>query len=408
MAEIKIHHEKISDPAALDALAALCPFGSIHVREGKIEIDEGCRMCRLCVKKGPEGVFEFIEDEAAEIDKPAWRGVAVFAEYENRRLHPVSLELIGKARELADEIGHPVYALLIGNGITAGHKSPARELIASGADKVFVYDDPALEHILIEPCTNIIEDFSRTVKPSVILVGGTTIGRSLAPRAAARLTTGLTADCTSLAIEDSSDLHQVRPAFGGNIMAHIKTTRHRPQFATVRYKIFGIPEPDQGRRGEIVRCEIGKDKLHSRVIVESVHEKPAVIGIEEADAIVAVGKAFKKKEDLSMAEELAELLGAQIAGTRPTIEAGWIDPRRQIGLSGRTVSPKLLIACGISGSVQWIAGMKGSERIIAVNTDPEAPVFKAAHYGIVGDIYRVLPGLIEKIRTTKGSIAHAV
>jgi electron transfer flavoprotein alpha subunit len=417
MAEIKIHHEKISDIAALEVLVSLCPFGSIHVIEGKVEIDEGCKMCRLCVKKGPDGVFEFIEDARTEIDKSAWRGVAVFAEYENGRIHPVSLELIGKARELADEIGHPVYALLIGSGILengdgngppGSRCNPVKELIARGADTVFVYDDPALQHILVEPYTNIIEDFSRKVKPSVILAGGTTIGRSLAPRAAARLRTGLTADCTSLTIEDSTDLQQVRPAFGGNIMAHIKTTDHRPQFATVRYKIFPIPKPDPKRRGEIVRCEIGTDKLQSRVRIESVQEKPDVIGIEEADAIVAVGKAFKKKEDLSMAEELAELLGAQIAGTRPTIEAGWIDPRRQIGLSGRTVSPKLLIACGISGSVQWIAGMKGSERVIAVNTDPEAPVFKVAHYGIVGDIYQILPGLIEKIRGKKRSRAHAV
>lgn len=405
MAEIKIHHEIISDP---EALVSLCPFGSIHVKDKRLEIDEGCKMCRLCVKKGPVGAFEFLEDVISEIDKTAWKGIAVFAEYENHRIHPVTFELIGKARELADEIDHPLYALLIGNGVGGGDRIPAGELIAYGADKVFVYDDPALERILIEPYTNIIEDFSRAVQPSVILVGGTTIGRSLAPRAAARLKTGLTADCTSLAMEDTTDLHQIRPAFGGNIMAHIKTTSHRPQFATVRYKIFGIPEPDPGRKGKILHCTIASDKLHSRVTIDSVHEKPKVIGIEEADTIVAVGKAFKKKEDLTMAQDLAELLQAQIAGTRPTIEAGWIDPRRQIGLSGRTVSPKLLIACGISGSVQWIAGMKGSERIIAINTDPYAPVFNVAHYGIIGDIYQVLPGLIRKIRDKKGSMAHAL
>ena len=390
MAEIIVHQELVKDPVNL---LSLCPFGAIVLLDGRLAIHEGCRMCRLCVKNGPAGVFEYEEGRVRKIDVTRWTGITVFVEYENGRVHPVSLELLGKARELADAVGHPVYALFAGHDL----QEKASELIAYGADKVFMYDFPELEHLLIEPYTNIIEDFSLRVMPSVILVGGTVFGRSLAPRAAARLRTGLTADCTSLAMEKTTDVSQIRPAFGGNIMAQIRTGGHRPQFATVRYKIFSIPAKNAGRTGEIVRCGLDAEKRISRVSIEKITGKPKVTGLEEAEVIIAAGKAFRKKQDLAMAEELAEALHAQIAGTRPVIEEGWLDPRRQIGLSGRTVSPKLLIALGISGSVQWIAGMKGSQQIIAVNRDPEAPVFKVAHYGIVGDIYEILPRLIGKI-----------
>jgi electron transfer flavoprotein alpha subunit len=400
MAEIRIHHNKITDPKAL---ISLCPFGAIEIVDGWLTINEACKMCHLCIKKGPEGVFEFVETEQLSIDTSKWIGITVFIEYENGRLHPVSLELLGKARQLADAIDHPVYALLSGSKVG----DVAEELIYYGADKVYVYDYPELAHILVEPYTNVLDDFSTRVRPSAILVGGTTIGRSLAPRAAARLGTGLTADCTTLEITENSDLQQIRPAFGGNIMAHIKTSNHRPQFATVRYKIFKTPEKELNRKGEIINCSISSERLNSRVNILEVKSKPKVVGIEEADIVIAAGKAFKKKQDLAMVEKLAEFLNAQVAGTRPTIESGWIDPRRQIGLSGRTVSPRLLIACGVSGSVQFIAGMRGAEVIIAINKDPLAPIFKVAHHGIIGDIYEVLPRIINRIEQSR-RMSHAV
>lgn len=233
-----------------------------------------------------------------------------------------------------------------------------------------------------------------------MLFGGTTIGRSLAPRLAARFRTGLTADCTILDIQENTDLDQIRPAFGGNIMAHINTPNHRPQFATVRYKIFNAPEKVENPNGKITICEIEKNKLQSNIKVLETKIKNKVIGIEDAEVVVVVSRAFKKAEDIEMAEKLADLLGAQIGGTRPTIEAGWVDPRKQIGLSGRTVKPKLIITCGVSGAVQFVAGMNGSDYIIAINQDENAPIFDVAHLALIGDIYEIIPMLIEKIENS--------
>ena len=234
-----------------------------------------------------------------------------------------------------------------------------------------------------------------------MLFGGTTIGRSLAPRLAARFKTGLTADCTILDIQENTDLDQIRPAFGGNIMAHINTPNHRPQFATVRYKIFNAPKKVENPTGKITICDIEKDKLQSNIKVLETKIKNKVVGIEDAEVVVVISRAFKKAEDIKMAEKLAELLGGQLGGTRPTIEAGWIDPRKQIGLSGRTVKPKLIITCGVSGAVQFVAGMKGSDYIIAINQDENAPIFDVAHLALIGDIYEIIPKLIDKIETMK-------
>ena len=234
-----------------------------------------------------------------------------------------------------------------------------------------------------------------------MLFGGTTIGRSLAPRLAARFKTGLTADCTILDIQENTDLDQIRPAFGGNIMAHINTPNHRPQFATVRYKIFNAPKKVENPTGKITICDIEKDKLQSNIKVLETKIKNKVVGIEDAEVVVVISRAFKKAEDIKMADKLAELLGGQLGGTRPTIEAGWIDPRKQIGLSGRTVKPKLIITCGVSGAVQFVAGMKGSDYIIAINQDENAPIFDVAHLALIGDIYEIIPKLIDKIETMK-------
>ena len=233
----------------------------------------------------------------------------------------------------------------------------------------------------------------------MLLVGATTVGRSLAPRVAARFRTGLTADCTILDIKENTDLVQIRPAFGGNIMAQIVTPNSRPQLATVRYKVMSAPERSESESGEIVKLFIGKEKLKSNINVLEVVPKSKEKEISEADVLVVAGRGVKSEKDLAMIKELAELLGGELATTRPLIEAGWVDAKRQVGLSGRTVRPKLIITCGVSGAVQFTAGMNNSDYIFAINCDEKAPIFKVAHYGIVGDIYDVIPMLIEKIKS---------
>lgn len=393
MPHIVIHQEKASDP---QMLVKLCPFDAIEIADGKLSISAACRMCRNCVKRG-EGVFEYVEDAAPAVDKSQWRGIAVIAEVEDGNIHPVTFELLGKARELAGKIGHKVYALLIGSGV----RPLAGPLAEYGADTVHVYDQEDFRYFRIEPYTAAAEDFIRAVRPSAILVGGTPAGRSLAPRLAARFHAGLTADCTKLDISESTDLDQIRPAYGGNIMAHINTPRHRPQFATVRYKIFAIPPKVAAPSSDVVEHRLPPEKLVSGIEVLHAELKAREKGIEDAEVLVAAGRGVKKPEDLAMLEELAGLLGGRLAGTRAVIEAGWLDARCQIGLSGRTVKPKLLITCGVSGAIQFVAGMNGAEKIVAINTDPEAPIFNIAHIGIRGDLYKIVPELINRIKQSR-------
>jgi len=396
MSYIKIHQDKVADKAAA---MAICPFGAIAENaKGELEIGAGCRMCRLCIRKGGDA-FEFVDDSAPGVDKSKWRGVAVVTEINpDGNLHPVGLELLGKARELAAKIDHPVMAVVIGSGTDA----VVEKLLAYGADEVYVYDDPALEHFKIEPYSNVLEDFINAVHPSSILVGGTVNGRSLAPRVAARFRTGLTADCTVLDMSPTTDLDQIRPAYGGNIMAHINTPRHRPQFATVRYKIFSIP-PKGEPHGKVIRRALPADRLASAIEVLDRRRKDVEKGIEEAEVLVVCGRGVKKAEDIGMLRELADLLGGKVASTRAVVEAGWIDAKYQIGLSGRTVKPRLIVTCGVSGAIQFVAGMNNSETIVAINSDPKASIFKVAHVGLVGDLYQIVPELIEKIKAKKES-----
>ncbi len=394
MSYIKINQAKIADS---EAAKALCPFGAIAENaSGELEIGAGCRMCRICIRKGG-GAFEFVDDSAPGVDKSKWRGVAVVAEVDNvGALHPVGLELVGKARELADKIGHPVLAVVIG----ARTGGAVEKLLACGADEVYVYEDPAFEHFRIEPYANALEDFINAVHPSSVLVGGTVNGRSLAPRVAARFRTGLTADCTVLDMSESTDLDQIRPAYGGNIMAHINTPKHRPQFATVRYKIFSAP-PKGEPHGRVVRRSLAAESLLSKIEILAHDPKSAEKGIEEAEVLVVCGRGVKRPEDIAMLRELASLLGGEVASTRAVVEAGWLDAKRQIGLSGRTVKPKLIITCGVSGAIQFVAGMSGSETIVAINTDPKASIFKIAHIGLVGDLYQIIPELVARIKAKK-------
>ena len=392
MGKLIVHQDKVTDIAAM---VALCPFKALEDNNGKLEINAGCKLCKLCVKKGQPGAMEFIEEEAGpQVDKSLWKGITVYVDHVEGDIHPVTLELLGKARELADKIGHPVQALFLGSGI--GDK--AHELLHYGVDKVYVVDAPELKDFMIESYTAAMEEYVNEVQPSAILVGATPVGRQLAPRVAARFKTGLTADCTILDIHDNTDLVQIRPAFGGNIMAEILTPNTRPQLATVRYKIMNAPERSAEPSGEIVNMTVAADKLKARMEVLGIVKKMKEKTIESADVLVVAGRGLKKPEDLAMIRELAEVLGGDIASTRPLVEAGWVDANHQIGLSGRTVRPKLIITCGVSGAIQFVAGMNNSEQVVAINSDPDASIFKVANYALVGDIYEIIPQLIEQIK----------
>ena len=397
MGRIIIDHTKVTKEIG-EAAVKICPFNAIEYN-GILSINAGCRMCKICVRKGPAGVFSVEEDVVRAIDKSKWVGVAVFVEHNKHEIHPVVFELIGKAKELAKVINHPVQAVLF----TDDAKNMTEELLSYGVDAVFVYEDVRLSHFNVEIYTNLMADFIHKIRPTVILYGGTSIGRRFAPRVAARFKTGLTADCTILGMKENTDLIQNRPAFGGNIMASIICPNNRPQMATVRYKIF--KKPDQVKpTGKIVKMKTAGVDFTSGLSLLEISPKPKEMDISEADTLVACGRPFKTPEQLALAYELADLLGAQIACTRPLIEAGLIDPRKQIGLSGRTVAPKLLITLGVSGAVQFTAGMRGSELVFAICDDAKAAIFDVAHYGVVGDVFAILPALIKKIKAAKGLI----
>lgn len=393
MGKLKVNQDKITN---IDEIIKICPFGAMENHDGKLEINAACKMCKMCVRKG-NGAVEFIEEEVVKIDKSLWKGISVYVDHVDGNIHPVTFELIGKARELAKKVNQKVYAIFVGSNIS----DKAKELLHYGVDEVFIYDYKQLEGFRIEPYTAACEDFVNNVKPAVLLVGATTIGRSLAPRIAARFKTGLTADCTILDIKENTDLVQIRPAFGGNIMAQIVTPNSRPQLATVRYKVMTAPSRTEEAIGKLNICKIDESKLSSNIEVLKIQEKIKEKNIEDADVIVVAGRGVKNEKDMTMIEALADLLGGEVAVTRPLVENGWADARKQVGLSGRTVKPKLIITCGVSGAVQFTAGMNNSDYIFSIDLDEKAPIFKVANYGIVGDLYEVIPQLIENIKATK-------
>ena len=401
MGYLKINQNLVT-PEVAGTLCKICPFGAFSYADGKLEISSACKMCKMCVRKGPAGVVEFVEEESTQpvLDKSQWKGICVYADHDGEKIHRVTYELIGKARELAAVINHPVYALLIGADV----EKFAQKLLRYGVDKVFVYQNEALKDFRIEPYTAAFGDFIDRVKPSSILVGATNLGRQLAPRVAARCRTGLTADCTVLEMKENTDLVQIRPAFGGNIMAQIISPNNRPQFCTARYKVFSEPKPVENPQGEVVTMEVTPAMLHSNIEILSCVEKPRDIDISESDVIVAVGRGASTEALRTMAAELAEALGGVLACTRPMVESNIMDAKHQIGLSGRTVKPKFILCLGISGAVQFAAGMKSSDRIVAINTDPNAPIFDVAHYGIVGDVNEILPKLLAKIKEAKADV----
>ena len=391
MGKLVINHNLVT-PEKAEALVSLCPFGAITYTDGKLDISSNCKMCKMCVRKG-QGLVDFVE-ETKEIDKSAWKGICVYADCTGGNIHRVTFELCGKAKELAKVTSHPVYALVIGHNTG----ECARKLLHYGVDKVFVYDHPEFADFRIEPYTAAFCDFIEKEKPSSILVGATNLGRQLAPRVAARCRTGLTADCTVLEMKENTDLVQIRPAFGGNIMAQIVTPNTRPQFCTARYKVFTEPKPSQEANGEVISMAVTEDMYQTNVRVLRTVQKPKDIDIAEAEVIVAVGRGASGEGMRQAAKELADALGGVVACTRPLVESNVYDAKHQIGLSGRTVKPKLIITLGISGAVQFAAGMKSSDCIVAINSDPAAPIFDVAHYCVVGDVNLIVPKLIEKIK----------
>ena len=377
-----------------------CPFGAIEMRDGKAFITDACTMCGACVEACPVQAIEKTAEAGAPVaDLSAYRGVWVFAEQHKGEIASVSLELLGEGRKLADKKGAKLSAVLAGSGV----RDKARDLIAHGADIVYVADDPALKDFNDDAYAAVLAALARQHKPEIILAGATAVGRSFFPKVASTLYAGLTADCTMLDIDAATGhLHQTRPAFGGNIMATIVTPNHRPQMATVRHKVMKPAPRDDGRKGEVVEVPYTPAGPFRTRVLQTVEELSETVNICEADIIVAGGRGLGSQKNFQLVQELAKVLGGAVAATRGAVDEGWIPYSHQVGQTGKTVCPKLYIACGISGAIQHTAGMQSSETIVAINKDPDAPIFSVATYGIVGDVHEVLPVLIRKIKELRG------
>ena len=327
--------------------------------------------------------------------------VWVFVEQEGGKVAPVSLQLISKGRELADRLGVNLEAVFLGDKL----ESAVPELFHYGCDKVFLAEDPRLEPFTVLPYAKVIMDLIKAHKPNILLFGATLKGRELAPRVASEKLAGLTADCTDLQIDDFEDkknnksytdkLMQIRPAFGGNIIATIVNTWDDPQMVTVREGVMKLGEPDTSRKGEIEKVEVSLSDAETVIKVLERVRADKEVDLQGAQIIVAGGYGVGSKENFKLIYDLAEALGGEVGASRAAVDAGWISHDYQIGQTGVTVRPKLYIACGISGSVQHVAGMKDSKKIIAINTDPAAPIFSTAHYGIVGDLNQIIPMMIK-------------
>lgn len=329
------------------------------------------------------------------MDKTAYKNVYVFIEQREGVIQSVAVELLGKARELADTLNEQVVALLLGHNIAA----KAQELIAYGADTVLCVDDPALAQYITEPYAQAITQIVQERKPSIVLIGATTIGRDLGPRLSARLETGLTADCTGLDISEERDLLMTRPAFGGNLMATIICKEHRPQMSTVRPGVMRAKAKDENRKGNVEQVKVAFDKSKFKVrILETIKEQKNLIDITEAKVLVSGGRGVGNAEGFGMLDELAKTLDAEVSASRAMVDAGVLPHDRQVGQTGKTVRPDLYFAMGISGAIQHLAGMEESEYIIAINKDKYAPIFNVADVGIVGDIRKIVPILTEKLK----------
>ena len=332
------------------------------------------------------------------MDKSQYKNVYVFIEQREGVIQNVALELLGKARELADALNEKVYAILLGHNLS----TQAQECIAYGADTVLRVDAPELETYVTEPYAQAIYQIVKENKPSIVLIGATTIGRDLGPRLSARIETGLTADCTGLEISEERDLLMTRPAFGGNLMATIICKDHRPQMSTVRPGVMRIGQRDTNRQGTIEDVTIRFDKSKFRVrVLETLKEQKNLIDITEAHILVSGGRGVGNTEGFDLLRAMANTIGAEVSASRAMVDAGVLGHERQVGQTGKTVRPDVYFAMGISGAIQHLAGMEEAEYIIAINKDKYAPIFNVADLGIVGDVRKIVPLLTEKLKKSE-------
>jgi electron transfer flavoprotein alpha subunit/NAD-dependent dihydropyrimidine dehydrogenase PreA subunit len=397
--ELKVDLEKCT---GCGTCVFACPFGAIEVSGGKAKVFESCTDCGACVDQCPEGALFIGVRVAGGARVQEYRNVWVFAEQRDGALTRVAHQLMGKARQLADTLGAKAEAVLLGHNVEA----LAQELIAYGADTVYLAEHPLLERYRTDAYTKVLSDLIREKKPEIVLFGATTVGRDLAPRISQRIYTGLTADCTGLDIDEGERLLlQTRPAFGGNIMATIACPHHRPQMSTVRPGVMKALQPDNTRQGTVepVTVALGEEDLNLR-IVEVVKEARRRANLEDAKIIVSGGRGLGGPEGFKIIEQLAEAFGGEVGSSRAAVDSGWIEHDHQVGQTGKTVRPELYVACGISGAIQHQAGMKESKFIIAINKDPGAPIFQIADVGIVGDLYKIIPEMIKQLKAVGGKI----
>jgi electron transfer flavoprotein alpha subunit len=376
-----------------------CAVNAIEVVDKKAVIDmTKCNLCAACVEACIKyGAITITKDEGAgKADISLYKTIAVFIEQHDGVVAGVSYEMLGEGRKLADQLGEKILAILIGSGM----KSQADELIKFGADKVYYIDGPDCASFRDDTYATIVADVIKEAKPSIVLAGATAVGRSFIPKVAARVYGGLTADCTKLEVDTEKRLLLgTRPAFGGNIMATIICPHHRPQMATVRHKVMKPAARNDARTGEVVVRTLTPGSIIERTkILDIIKDVESTVNITEADIIVAGGRGMQKPENLSLLRDLAEVLGGAVGASRAAVDSGWVPYSHQVGQTGKTVCPKLYIACGISGSVQHMAGMQSSDFIIAINKDPNADIFQIANLGIVGDLMQIVPELTKAFK----------
>jgi electron transfer flavoprotein alpha subunit len=373
-----------------------CPYNAIEVIEDRARFNDNCTQCGACASSCKFGAILLEVTFTREVDTSQYRGVWVVAEHLHGELRRGTYELLGEGRRLADKRGAELSAVLLGDQI----EGLAPRLIAHGADRVYLAQDPVLAHYRTGPYADVLAGMINQHRPEIVLVSATPQGRDLAPRVAARVSAGLTADCTGLDIGEEGLLVQTRPAFGGNLMATIVCRQARPQMATVRPGVMKALAADPARAGEVVSVPVHLDErgVLAKIVEIVQQEGDGQVNLQDAQIIVSGGRGLGKAESFALIRELAQALGGAVGASRAAVDAGWIPAYHQVGQTGRTVQPKLYIACGISGAVQHLAGMGSSDVIIAINKDPSAPIFNIATYGVVGDLFEIVPALTKKLK----------
>jgi len=372
----------------------VCAYDAVSLVDKKAVLNERCTVCGACVSACKYDAILIERRPFKGQDVENYSGICLFAEHRGGALSSVVYEIIGAARELKASLDKKISAVLLGDKV----RDMAEELVSYGVDEVWMMEDPSIGDFNEEIQADLVAKILLDKKPEIFLGGGTIIGRSLLPRVAAKILTGLTADCTELTIDGENRLlRQTRPAFGGNIMATILCNSHRPQMATVRHKVMKAAEPLQGHEGQIQ--EVSYPILKPRVeVLEFVPEQTDTVNLADADFIVSGGRGLKDPKNFALIEELAKAIGGAVGASRAAVDAGWIPYSHQVGQTGKTVNPTIYVACGISGAIQHLAGMKSSDIIVAINNDPSAPIFNVAHFGIVGSLFDVVPELVKQIQ----------